>query len=150
MIFQGGDMPDKVPECWPKLARMRAVKADDTAGFGRRARARRRFVDSAAKRRQWICPDMLWADKVCRDSEAAHSRRRKSGAGERGVRGDVLDLYHEEYDPERPVVCFDEPPSSCSGMCGLPSGRYDTEYQRNGTRNLFMFCERRVAGGASR
>ena len=21
---------------------------------------------------------------------------------------DVLDLYHEEYDPERPVVCFDE------------------------------------------
>ena len=20
----------------------------------------------------------------------------------------VLDLYHEEYDPERPVVCFDE------------------------------------------
>ena len=33
-------------------------------------------------------------------------------------------------------------------MCGLPfeaapgrMGRYDTEYQRNGTRNLFMFCE---------
>ena len=21
---------------------------------------------------------------------------------------DVLDLYHEDYDPERPVVCFDE------------------------------------------
>ena len=21
---------------------------------------------------------------------------------------DVLDLYHEEYDPDRPVVCFDE------------------------------------------
>ncbi len=21
---------------------------------------------------------------------------------------DVLDLYHEEYDRERPVVCFDE------------------------------------------
>ena len=21
---------------------------------------------------------------------------------------DVLDLYEEEYDPERPVVCFDE------------------------------------------
>ena len=21
---------------------------------------------------------------------------------------DVLDLYHEAYDPERPVVCFDE------------------------------------------
>ena len=33
-------------------------------------------------------------------------------------------------------------------MCGLPLRplpdgweRYDTEYQRNGTRNLFMFCE---------
>ena len=33
-------------------------------------------------------------------------------------------------------------------MRGLPlraapgrMGRYDTEYQRNGTRNLFMFCE---------
>ena len=44
------------------------------------------------------------------------------------------------------------PPSSCSGMCGLPCvglapgrmGRHiDTEYQRNGTRNLFMFCEPR-------
>ena len=21
---------------------------------------------------------------------------------------DVLDLYHEDYDPDRPVVCFDE------------------------------------------
>ena len=21
---------------------------------------------------------------------------------------DVLDLYHQEYNPERPVVCFDE------------------------------------------
>ena len=30
---------------------------------------------------------------------------------ERGVRrpdGRLLDLYHEEYDRERPVVCFDE------------------------------------------
>ena len=30
---------------------------------------------------------------------------------ERGVRrsdGGLLDLYHEEYDRERPVVCFDE------------------------------------------
>ena len=33
---------------------------------------------------------------------------------------DVLDLYHEEYDRERPVVCFDETSKHCSGMCGLP------------------------------
>ena len=25
---------------------------------------------------------------------------------------DVLDLYHEEYDLERPVVCFDRPPGN--------------------------------------
>ena len=61
---------------------------------------------------------------------------------------DVLDLYHEEYDPERPVVCFDETSKQLLGDVRPPieaapgrMGRYDTEYQRNGTRNLFMFCE---------
>ena len=69
---------------------------------------------------------------------------------------DVLDpvsstgqaLYHEEYDPERPVVCFDETSKQLLGDVRTPieaapgrMGRYDTEYQRNGTRNLFMFCE---------
>ena len=69
---------------------------------------------------------------------------------------DVLDpvsstgqaLYHEEYDRERPVVCFDETSKQLLGDVRPPvkakpgrMGRYDTEYQRNGTRNLFMFCE---------
>ena len=61
---------------------------------------------------------------------------------------DVLDLYHEEYDPERPVVCFDETSKQLLGDVRPPieaapgrMGRYDTEYQRNGTQNLFMFCE---------
>ena len=65
---------------------------------------------------------------------------------------DVLDLYHEEYDeeydPERPVVCFDETSKQLPGDVRPPieaapgrMERYDTEYQRNGTRNLFMFCE---------
>ena len=61
---------------------------------------------------------------------------------------DVLDLYHEEYDPERPVVCFDETSKQLLGDVRPPVKakpgrveRYDTEYQRNGTRNLFMFCE---------
>ena len=61
---------------------------------------------------------------------------------------DVLDLYHEEYDPERPVVCFDESSKQLLGDGRPPIKaapgrveRYDTEYQRNGTRNLFMFCE---------
>ena len=61
---------------------------------------------------------------------------------------DVLDLYHEEYDRERPVVCFDETSKQLLGDVRPPIEaapgrveRYDTEYQRNGTRNLFMFCE---------
>ena len=61
---------------------------------------------------------------------------------------DVLDLYHQEYNPERPVVCFDETSRQLTGEVRPPIEavpgrveRYDTEYQRNGTRNLFMICE---------
>ena len=61
---------------------------------------------------------------------------------------DVLDLYHQEYNPERPVVCFDETSRQLTGEVRPPIKavpgrveRYDTEYQRNGTRNLFMICE---------
>ena len=61
---------------------------------------------------------------------------------------DVLDLYAEPYDPQRPVVCFDEsstqllsdnrPPLPVEP--GRPK-RQDYEYRREGTRNLFMACE---------
>ncbi len=61
---------------------------------------------------------------------------------------DVLDLYEEEYDAERPVVCFDETSKQLIGHIREPIGaksgspqRYDYEYRRNGSRNLFMFCE---------
>ena len=61
---------------------------------------------------------------------------------------DVLDLYQEEYDPVRPVVCFDETSKQLVGdsrqaIDAAPGRvrRYDYEYQRNGTRNLFVFCE---------
>ena len=61
---------------------------------------------------------------------------------------DVLDLYAEEYDPERPVVCFDETSRQLTGdvrppIKAVPARvkRYDYEYKRNGVRNLFMFCE---------
>jgi hypothetical protein len=61
---------------------------------------------------------------------------------------DVLDLYAEPYDPVRPVVCFDESPRQLIGEVRLPlpvqpgaPARYDTEYQRNGVRNLMMICE---------
>ena len=61
---------------------------------------------------------------------------------------DVLDLYQPECNPERPVVCFDETSRQLTGEVRPPIeaapgrvARYDTEYQRNGTRNLFMICE---------
>ena len=61
---------------------------------------------------------------------------------------DVLDLYHQDYDPDHPVVCFDETSKQLVAdkrpSIGARPGRverYDYEYKRNGTRNLFMFCE---------
>ncbi len=61
---------------------------------------------------------------------------------------DVLDLYEEEYDPENPLVCFDEKPKqligdkrmSISMKPGSPE-KYDYEYVRNGTANIFMAVE---------
>ncbi len=61
---------------------------------------------------------------------------------------DVLDLYHQDYDPNHPVVCFDETSKqlvagkrpTIAARAGRME-RYDYEYKRNGTRNLFMFCE---------
>ena len=75
---------------------------------------------------------------------------------------DVLDLYADPYDPDRPVVCFDETSTSARGGLAdvreplpaeprrprrqsLPRTGYgDYEYLRGGTRNLFLFCEPRA------
>ena len=61
---------------------------------------------------------------------------------------DVLDLYAEPYDPQRPVVCFDETSTQllAETRAPMPSRpgrpqRQDYEYQREGTRNLFLACE---------
>jgi transposase len=61
---------------------------------------------------------------------------------------DVLDLYAEKPDLKRPVVCFDESPMQLIGEVRQPippaAGqleRYDYEYQRNGTANLFVFLD---------
>jgi hypothetical protein len=61
---------------------------------------------------------------------------------------DVLDLYAEPADPRRPKVCFDETPEQLvaetrqplPARAGQPM-RYDYEYRRNGTCNLFMFFD---------
>jgi transposase len=61
---------------------------------------------------------------------------------------DVLDLYAEPADPKRPVVCFDESPVQLIGEVRQPipaapgrRERYDCEYRRNGTVNLFVFLD---------
>ena len=61
---------------------------------------------------------------------------------------DVLDLYAEDPDPKRPVVCFDESPTQLIGEVRQPIPaepgqieRYDCEYKRNGTANLFIFLD---------
>lgn len=61
---------------------------------------------------------------------------------------DVLDLYAETPDPKRPVVCFDESPTQLIGEVRQPIPampgqleRYDCEYRRNGTANLFVFLD---------
>ena len=63
---------------------------------------------------------------------------------------DVLDLYAEPYDPQRPVVCFDETSTQLladvreplPAQPGRPR-REDYECQRAATRNLFLACDPR-------
>lgn len=61
---------------------------------------------------------------------------------------DVLALYAEPSDPARPVVCFDETPRQLIGDTRVPVPaepgkrvRFDYEYVRNGTANVFMFVD---------
>jgi hypothetical protein len=61
---------------------------------------------------------------------------------------DVLEVYHRPYDERRPLVCLDEASKQLIGEViepipaapGQPE-RYDYEYTRNGTANLFMVSE---------
>jgi len=49
---------------------------------------------------------------------------------------DVLEVYQRPYDPAQPVIVRTPLPLSP----GSPE-RFDTEYERNGTSNIFMFFE---------
>jgi hypothetical protein len=58
---------------------------------------------------------------------------------------DVLEVYHRPHDPDRPVVCVDETSKQLIAETRVPikakpgrPARFDYEYQRNGTANLFM------------
>ncbi len=81
------------------------------------------------QRQKWCIPTVIGAEFVWRME-------------------DILDLYAESYQADYPVVCFDEIPyqlvSETQKPLPLQPGkpiRYDYEYQREGTCNLFMFLE---------
>jgi hypothetical protein len=61
---------------------------------------------------------------------------------------DVLDVYARPYDPLRPQVCFDEKSVQLIAETRQPlparegqAERFDYEYQRKGTANLFLFFQ---------
>jgi len=60
----------------------------------------------------------------------------------------VLNVYRRPYDPDFPVVCMDETSKQLVAETRLPlppvigqPERYDYEYERHGTANIFMFTE---------
>ena len=61
---------------------------------------------------------------------------------------DVLEVYHRPYDAQRPQVCIDEASKQLVGEVVQPlpaqpgqAERFDYEYVRNGTANLFMLSQ---------
>lgn len=61
---------------------------------------------------------------------------------------DVLEVYKRPYDPDYPLICMDESSKQLlkevrTPIPGKPgkAARYDTEYERNGTCNIFIFFE---------
>ena len=58
---------------------------------------------------------------------------------------DVLEVYTQPHDPERPLVCLDESSKQLTAETRIPvpmkpgrPARHDYEYERNGTANLFI------------
>ena len=106
------------------------VKLTEHAGLSRET-VRRRLAENDLKpwRRTMWCVPKIDAEYVARME-------------------DVLDLYAETPDPKRPVICFDESPTQLIGEVRQPIPaaprrleRYDCEYKRNGTANLFVFLD---------
>lgn len=61
---------------------------------------------------------------------------------------DVLDVYKRPYNEKKPVVCMDETNKQQIKEIRPPipaepgkRERFDTEYERNGTSNIFISCE---------
>jgi hypothetical protein len=76
---------------------------------------------------QWCIPEKESADFVC-------------------AMEDILEVYHRPYNPKAPMVCFDEGSKQQTKETRTPLptmpgalAKYDYEYERNGTSNLFIF-----------
>ena len=61
---------------------------------------------------------------------------------------DTLDVYKRPYDEKHPLICMDESSKQHIKDTRQPIpakpgavARYDTEYERNGVSNIFMFFE---------
>ena len=81
------------------------------------------------QKREWCIPPKANAEFVCKMEN-------------------ILDVYKRPYDSKRPVVCMDETNKQLTKEVRLPipaspgeSLRYDAEYERNGTCNIFLSCE---------
>lgn len=60
----------------------------------------------------------------------------------------VLDVYKRPYDKENPVICMDELTKQLTKEIRVPIPatqnnieKYDTEYERNGVANVFLYVE---------
>ena len=80
-------------------------------------------------KKQWCIPPKANAEFVCKME-------------------DVLEVYSRPYDCEYPVVCMDEASKQLVRETRTPipmepgnTEKYDSEYERNGTANIFMMCE---------
>jgi hypothetical protein len=65
---------------------------------------------------------------------------------------DILEVYSRPHDPKKPVVCMDEMNKQCikeirSAIPMIPGkpARYDSEYERNGSLNIFL-CNEPLVG----
>ena len=61
---------------------------------------------------------------------------------------DILEVYERPYNPQEPVICFDEKSIQLLAHVRepMPAGpgtpeRYDSEYKRKGTANIFVMVE---------
>ena len=70
---------------------------------------------------------------------------------------DVLAVYTRPRDPDCPLVCLDETSKQLLAETRVPlpmkagrPARFDYEYERNGTANLFMMLPHSRAGAMSK